>query len=284
MADWAPFLAAAGAAAAGILLLITLQRLMTDGVRVYERRVIGSLGKDLRNAFVSMSPARLLFLSLIAVAGAGALGSVAGGWIAGVAAALFTGVLPPWLWHRYKDRRTRRFVLQLPDCLNAMSSSLRGGCHLSRAMELAAAQQPVPVSQELSVVLSEYRLGRDLDDALGDMAARVRCGEVVLLNAAINIARTVGGNLADTLDNLAETLREKAQVEGKIEALTAMGKMQGWVVASLPFFLAAVLYKQEPRGMRALLDEPLGWATLGVLLVMLSVAVLMIRRIVRIDV
>ena len=277
----------AGVACAGIgagLTVISLQRLLTDGAQVYQQRVVTRLGEDLKNAFIYMRAGRLLLFSIALVALAAAGGWVAGGALGSLAASIVAAVAPPLALFRFKKRRARKFVLQLPDCLNAMSSSLRGGSNLARAMDLAAAQQPAPISQELSVVLSEYRLGRELRQALDDMAKRVRCPEVTLLNAAINIARTVGGNLADTFDNLADTLREKAQVEGKIEALTAMGKMQGWVVASLPFFLAAVLYKQEPEGMRALLFEPVGWLTLSVLLVMILVAILMIQRIVSIDV
>lgn len=278
-------LAAIGCAGVGAaLVVISVQRLVTDGAQVYQRRVVTRLGEDLKNAFIYMSPGRLLLFSVVTVTLAAAAGWAAGGVLGSAAAALLASVAPPLLWHRFKTRRVRKFVLQLPDCLNAMSSSLRGGSNLARAMDLAAAQQPAPISQELSVVLSEYRLGRELDQALNDMANRVRCSEVTLVNTAINIARTVGGNLADTFDNLADTLREKAQVEGKIEALTAMGKMQGWVVASLPFFLAAVLYRQEPEGMRALFFEPVGWLTLSIVLVMILVAALMIRRIVSIDV
>lgn len=283
----ASFSMLAGVACAGIgaaLTVIGLQRLLTDGAQVYQQRVVTRLGEDLKNTFIYMGAGRLLLLSSALVALAAGGGWVAGGTLGMSAASIVAAIVPPLALFRVKRRRVRSFVLQLPDCLNAMSSSLRGGSNLARAMDLAAAQQPAPISQELSVVLSEYRLGRELGQALDDMAKRVRCPEVTLVNAAINIARTVGGNLADTFDNLADTLREKAQVEGKIEALTAMGKMQGWVVASLPFFLAAVLYKQEPEGIRALLFEPVGWLTLSILLVMILVAVLMIQRIVSIDV
>lgn len=278
-------MAGAGCAAlAATLATVSLVRLLTDGAQFYRRRMFNRLVDDLRNAFIQMSATRVLIMSVAAILLVAALGYLFGGMSFAVSAALFAGLGPPWVLHRFKLRRTRAFVLQLPDCLSAMSSSLRGGSNLARALDLAAVQQPAPINQELSVVLSEYRLGRPLQDALDDMARRIRCQEVTLVNAAINIARTVGGNLADTFDNLAETLREKAQVEGKIEALTAMGKMQGWVIASLPFLLAAVLYKQEPDGMRALLSEPVGWVTLGVLSGMLVLAGFMIRRIVSIDV
>lgn len=284
MDEYWPVTAAILAGAAGAMAILSLQRLLTDGTRMYRKRVVYRLGEDLKNAFIYMSAVRLLLLSILAIAVAVVAGWAAGGAWGAIAAGLTATVAPPWLLGAIKRRRTRRFALQLPDCLNAMSSSLRGGSNLARALDLAAAQQPAPISQELSVVLSEYRLGRGLEQALEDMAKRIQCQEVTLVNAAINIARTVGGNLADTFDNLAGTLREKAQVEAKIAALTTMGKMQGWVIAVLPFFLAAVLYKQEPDAMQALIFEPMGWLTLSILFVMILVAGLMIRKIVSIDV
>ncbi len=284
MTDYILIAALATSAAALILGILAAQRLLTDGAHFYRDRVVVRLTDDLKNAFIRMSVARLIALSGVGVCAAGLIGWLIIGTATGVVASLLAVSLPPWLVAVVKRRRLKRFVLQLPDCLNAMSSSLRGGSNLARAMELAAEQQPAPISQEFSVVLSEYRLGRGMEDALQAMADRVRCQEVALMNAAINISRAVGGNLADTFDSLAKTLREKAQVEGKIAALTAMGKMQGWVIALLPFFLGAVLYKQEPEGMTALVSEPIGWLTLAVLVVMLLVALFMVHRIVSIDV
>lgn len=284
MVDSAVLLVSAGVFLTSTLTVLVIVRLLIDGARLYERNVLARLGRDLRNACIRMNATRLLLLSVMVIAVAALLGAWFGGVPGAVGAGALVALAPSALLRRYQRKRSRNFVLQLPDCLNAMSSSLRGGSNLARAMDLAAAQQPAPISQELSVVLSEYRLGRDLHEALDDMARRVRCQEILLVNTAINIARTVGGNLADTFDNLADTLREKAQVEGKIEALTAMGRLQGWVVAVLPFLLAAVLYRQEPEGMRALLFEPIGWLTLTVLTVLLVTAILMIKRIVAIDV
>ena len=101
---------------------------------------------------------------------------------------------------------------------------------------------------------------------------------------AISISRSVGGNLADTLETLAKTLREKAQIEGKINALTAMGRMQGWVVGLMPVAVMLMLRHQEPEGMKALFNEPIGWATMVVIGILMAVAAMMIRKIVNIDI
>jgi tight adherence protein B len=165
-----------------------------------------------------------------------------------------------------------------------MAAALRAGTNLTRAIEQAAQQQPIPISQEFSLVVAEYKLGRDLNEALDDMYGRVKMPEVELFNSAVAISRSVGGNLADTLLILAETLREKAQMEGKIQAMTAMGRMQGWVVGLMPYLLGLFLLRQEPGAMRALFFEPIGWLVLTVLFLMTAIAAVMIKKIVTIDV
>ena len=116
------------------------------------------------------------------------------------------------------------------------------------------------------------------------MQARIPRPELELMNGAINISRSVGGNLADTLESLAMTLNETVAVEGKINALTAMGRMQGWVVSLVPAVIAVALYLMNPDSIRPLFTELHGWITLGIVIVMMTLAVIMIRKIVNIDV
>lgn len=104
------------------------------------------------------------------------------------------------------------------------------------------------------------------------------------MNTAMNVSRRVGGNLADTLESLARTLQEKAHVEGKIDALTSMGRAQGWVVGLLPIFIGLVLYQQQPERMSLLFTQWYGWVVLAIVAGMMSVAAWMIRKIVNIDV
>jgi tight adherence protein B len=100
------------------------------------------------------------------------------------------------------------------------------------------------------------------------MERRVPVQDFLMVTAAISIAREVGGNLAETLESVARTLREKHQMEGKIRSLTAQGKMQGLVMTGLPLFLILVLRQMEPVAMAPLFDSPIGWATLAVIGVM----------------
>lgn len=134
------------------------------------------------------------------------------------------------------------------------------------------------------MVLAEYRVGRQLHESLADMRRRIDAPELELLNTTLDVARKVGGNLADTLESLAKTLQEKAHMEGKIDALTSMGRAQGWVVGLLPIFIGAVLYKQQPQRMSLLFTEMYGWVVLAVVGAMMWAAGWMIRKIVNIDV
>jgi tight adherence protein B len=184
----------------------------------------------------------------------------------------------------YARRRTARFVYQLPDALLALASALRAGSNFAKGLELLASRQPAPLSQEFSIVLAEYRVGRHLDESLADLRKRMQTPELDLMNTALNVSRRVGGNLADTLESLARTLQEKAHIEGKIDALTSMGRAQGWVVGLLPVFVGLVLYRQQPERMSLLFTQWYGWIVLAVLAIMMLTAAWMIRKIVAIDV
>ena len=261
----------------GLSAFVLIYQFTINGLQLYQGSFINKVDHGMKNAFIYMDPKMLFTFQMLAILAGGMLGYLFAG-IVGVAA------LPGVILRVLRQRRADRFVYQLPDALSSIASSLRSGSNLAKAMSQIAEQQPAPISQEFSVILSEYKMGRVLEDSLQDMYKRIDRQEVDLLNSAITISRSVGGNLADTLDTLAKTLREKAQVEGKIKALTAMGRMQGWVVGFIPVGVFLMLRKQEPEGMNAMFTDLVGWVTLFVISVMMIVAVMMIRKIVNIDV
>src|SRR6202011_4717515 len=124
---------------------------------------------------------------------------------------------------------------------------------------------PAPLSQELGVVVQEQRLGVALEDALETMATRLKLEEIELVVTAMTIAREVGGNLAETLDRLAGTLRAKSTMEGKIRSLTSQGKLQGVIVGLLPVFLMLVLSYMQHDAMAPLFNTWVGYLVLGVM-------------------
>ncbi len=193
-------------------------------------------------------------------------------------------VLPRVAYSYMKSRRNQNLVDQLPDALNMLSGSMRSGASFQIAMDLVAKESPKPFSQELSLVLREQKLGVSLEDALESFNKRMNIEDVNLMVSAIVIARDVGGNLAETLERLAVTLRQKAAMEGKIRALTAQGKLSGIVVALLPVFLAVVLNSMDPEAMRPLFETYYGWAVMAVVAVMIILGGVFIKKVVTIDV
>jgi tight adherence protein B len=181
-------------------------------------------------------------------------------------------------------KRIELFERQLPDALLMVSGSMRAGASLVVGMESMARESKPPLSQEFSMLLAEQRLGVDFDVALTNMEKRMPVPDFVLLVAAMRITREVGGNFAEILESLSNTLRRKHEMEGKINALTAQGRMQGIVMAALPLFLMAILTFMEPEAMAPLYNTMMGWATLVVVFVMIFIGYMGIRKIVNIDV
>ena len=269
------FAAIAALLAAALLLRVLLS---------YRRSFISGLGASLKQSFVLTNPRSLFGISLLMTLATGSLAYALAGPV-GLVGASIASLTGPWLIaKRISTQRRKRFVYQLPDALLALSSALRAGSNLARGLELMAARQPAPLSQEFSIVLAEYRVGRPLADSLDDLRRRVGAPELDLMNTAMNVSRRVGGNLADTLESLARTLQEKAHMEGKIDALTSMGRAQGWVVGLLPIFIGLVLYQQQPARMSLLFTQWYGWVVLSIVAAMMSLAAWMIRKIMRIDV
>jgi tight adherence protein B len=280
-----PFLDARFAAIACVLtLVVVLVAIIYRGVSRYEHAFVRNVGAGLKYNFIvadantlfSLSVALTFVLVTLAYFIVGPVGAVAG---------TLVGILAPRVLVKViAQRRVKRFVYQLPDALLALTSALRAGSNLTKGLELLSTRQPPPLSQEFTIVLAEYRVGRQLSDSLADMRKRINTPELDLMNTAMNVSRRVGGNLADTLESLAKTLQEKAHIEGKIDALTSMGRAQGWVVGLLPIFIGFVLYQQQPERMSLMFTEWYGWIVLAVVAMMMAIAAWMIRKIVNIDV
>lgn len=250
----------------------------------YETAFLTAAASGLRQNFIVADPRRLFLVSLLLTLLLGGCGYFGAGPVGMIAGVVVSAAVPRFVAASLRRRRARRFIYQLPDALFALASTLRAGSHLTKGLELLATRQSAPLGQEFTIVLAEYRVGRPLEDSLADLRQRIGARELDLMSAAINVSRRVGGNLGDTLEALARTLREKAHMEGRIDALTSMGRAQGWVVALLPVLVAGVLYLQQPERMGLLFTRWFGWMVLAVITAMMTLAAWMIRKIVRIDV
>jgi len=276
-------IAAAGVAA---FLLAWLGHGLAQGaLRQYRLRFTAEARARLGEAFVFIDPAQVWTAS-VALCAAGAIlawmatGSVA----AGMAAAAATLALPRWLAARWRRVRLARFDSQLPDTLAALASALRAGASVQGALRVIVEQSEAPLGQELGLMLREQRLGVPFETALGHLYDRMPSEATGLVVAALRIAAQTGGNLAGTLERIADTLRARLHLQGRVRALTAQGRMQAWVVGSLPPLLALVLDTLEPDAMALLWHTPAGWCVLGLVAVLEAMGVYLIRRIVAIEV
>jgi len=239
----------------------------------------------LRDMFIAVDPQKLFYYNIAAMFIVPALlWGFTGNAVLVVGAAIIIIILPK-LWVNWlKKRRFTQFERQLPDALLMVSGAMRAGASLTVAMESMVKEQKPPLAQEFDLLLREQRVGVDFDTALKNMEKRLPIQDFIMVVSGMRISREVGGNLADILETLADTLRMKHQMEGKIKALTAQGKMQGLVMTSLPLFLMFILTHMEPEAMAPLYNTYVGWATLAVIAVMEVVGYVAIQKIVSIDV
>lgn len=183
-----------------------------------------------------------------------------------------------------QKRRDREISDILPDILDQIAGSMIAGSTFSSAIQTMVDENNGPIKQEFSLMLREVRMGAGLEDALDNLAERVKSEDMDIVVSAATIARDVGGNLAETLSRLAESLRKKNEMEKKIKALTAQGILQGWVVSLLPFAILGALTFIEPEAVDSMFSSILGWLFLFVIIVLELMGGLFIRKIVRIDV
>lgn len=182
------------------------------------------------------------------------------------------------------QKRLKKFEKQLPDALVMLSGSLRAGASLSIALDNLIKESPAPLAQEFGIFARERKLGVDMDTAVANMEKRIPLEDLYMCFSALQISREVGGNLAETLESLAETLRRKLAMEGKIDSLTSQGKLQGVVMSSLPLLLMLALMKIEPKSMGLMFSTKLGWMVFGMIVVMQILGFLAIKKITEIDV
>jgi len=142
-----------------------------------------------------------------------------------------------------------------PDTVTLIANALRAGSSFLQAIELVVRESRPPISVEFSRVIREVNLGLPFEQAMENMVRRVRSDDLELMATAINIQHTVGGNLAEILDSIAFTIRERVRIKGEIRTLTAQQRLSGYVVAGLPFALSAFLFVVAPKFFDPMFDK-----------------------------
>jgi len=251
---------------------------------LYKRRFYFKVDKGLRDVVVLIEPSQVFTITIILAVFVGPLVFLVTNLIVALSVVGVILFAPPIILSIMKEKRSDKFVQQLPDALSAMSSSMSSGLNLVKSLQQVVKNQPEPIAQEFAQVMTENRVGHDLGDSLDDLAERIGRSDVILMNSAIKISRAVGGNLGETLDILSKTLRDKSKVEGKVRALTSMGKAQGNLAMGFPVFMGYVFFKLEPEAMNLLFTSTLGWIWLGVMGGMAVMGAILIKKVVTIDI
>lgn len=193
-------------------------------------------------------------------------------------------VLPRKFVGFIRKRRLSTIEMQLPDALLMLSGSIRAGASLQIGLEAVAQDAQPPLSQEFDLLMRELRVGVDFNVALKNFEERAPLPDILLMTSAMSLSRDVGANLSETLTSVANTLKAKQQLEGRIRSLTSQGKMQGVVMAGLPILLIVVLRFMEPEAMEPLFTRWYGWVVVGIIATMTMLGYHFIRKITTIDV
>jgi tight adherence protein B len=241
-------------------------------------RMIGRAGLKKRVGEV------LLYVPLAALAGFLLITLAMGNAALGVAAGAVGAAVPLVVVRRMARRRQHLFADQLPDGLDLVRAALQAGHGLMAAMSVVAEEFPDPIAEEFRDVSEEVRVGRPLREALDNLAERVANPDVRLLEVGILTAQEVGGNLAEVLDKISHTIRERFKLQRDVQVMTAQGRLSGGVLTALPFLAGAGMMVLSPTYFSPILQSTKGWYMLGYATLSLLMGHMMIRRIVRIDV
>jgi tight adherence protein B len=196
---------------------------------------------------------------------------------------LLGGYLPVLFLSIKAGQRARTFETQLPDVLNGWTSLLQAGHSLRQAIESTARDGVAPASEEFSRLLRQVNIGLPLEDGLQDLGKRMDSRDVDFVVTATAIQREIGGSMANFLELVSDTVRDRQYLSRRIQALTAVGRFSAIVLLVMPFVLWALLTLFNPDYMRPLIHTTAGRVLLGIAVVLMTIGALTIRRIVNAD-
>lgn len=274
-----PMLVAVPAGAAAFFLFFAAARVLRGAFEGYQRRYVAASMRELAHMFLFLESRQVLLLNLTALVACAASGFWAGGPLAGAVAAMAGFFAPAGAVRFYRRRRVQRFDAQLTDALQQLASALRAGLALPQAVDQVGRDAEAPLRDEFALFTREVKLGVAVDDALLAMAARVASQDLELVVTATGIARQLGGNLAEMLDTIASTIRERFRLEGRIAALTSQGKLQGMVVAALPMLVGLFLHGYRPDLIAPMFESAFGYVLVCGIVLLQGIGFLLVRRI-----
>lgn len=270
---------------------VALRRTNAEG-SIFSHFAVGSvtekLQTELERADLTISPGEFVALRmLLAFVGlVGPLFLVSGvfGLIIAIVGAVIGYNLPKFYLNKRRQGRINKLNAQLPEALTMISNSLKAGFGLLQALSVAAEQLEHPISTELARTIHEMNIGSSAEEALLALSERSSSYDLDIVVTAILVQRTVGGNLGEILDTVADTMRERIRIRGEIQTLTAQQKLTGIVIGLLPVGVGMMFQVMSPSYINPLFTTLVGKMLLGVAVVMETIGIMIIQRILKIEV
>ena len=246
--------------------------------------VLNRVEDKLEQADLPLRPPEALFLYIAIIGATFLLSFVVFGPIVALVLTVLAVMGPVLYLEMRRKRRLRLFETQLPDVLNLLSGSMRAGFSFAQGLEAVAEEASEPSKRELQRAYAESRLGRPIEDALEDSATRMHSVDLMWAVMAIRIQREVGGNLAELLQTVGETMIARERMRREVRALTAEGRMSAWVLGIFPPAFAGILYLIQPDYMKTLFQEPIGIVAVVISAIMAGIGFVWLRKIMAIEV
>jgi tight adherence protein B len=261
---------------------------LTEGLnRVLQGRGFAdNIATQLARADLKLTVAEYLALQVILVVGGfvGAYILFGRGLLLAIAAAVIGFFAPRFYVGTRKRRRLNQFDDQLSDAITQMSNGLRAGYSVMQAVDSVATELPPPISTEFRRVVQEMQLGVGMEQALANMLRRIGSADLDLMITAVNVQREVGGNLADILDVISYTIRERVRIKGEVRTLTAQGRISAYIISGLPIALALLLMVMNREYVMLLFSNACGLLMVGVGGIFMASGAFALRKITTIEV
>lgn len=262
-------------------------------IQIVQQRSLGQMQKMqnyLQLMSTPMDPKKLQWMLMLMSFGIAALAvlvfwpNILVGIIFGAGLGLVGWSIPVLFIKNSYENRCNTIVDQMVDGLTIMANGVKSGLGVTQAMERVVENMPGPISREFQTVLSQVQLGRSLEEALIELAERVPRPDMQMFVTGINILKETGGNLAETFETIVFTIRERQKLEKKIQAMTAQGVAQGFIITLIPFVILIVFYYADPQFVMPLFTTTLGLFFLFIMFTLILTGGFMIRKIVKIEV
>jgi tight adherence protein B len=254
--------------------------------QIGDRKFANQWRQDLARADLKFTVPEYMALHVVSCIGFGILGRVVfGDLVLGLVAGAVGIFIPRFYVSSRKGGRLKSFEQQLPDILSLWVNSLRSGYSTMQSMEAISREAPNPSAQEFRRVIQEVQIGIPQEAALAHLQDRMPSEDLDLIITAVNIQREVGGNLAEILEVISHTIRERIKLKGEISVLTAQGRITGYLISGLPIVLALFLMAINPTYMGNLFNNRFcGWPMIAIGLGMIGLGSAVIQRIVDIEI